>query len=191
MLKAKRQVELLSRWWPTASATANWWRQIEELRAVPRCAAALLRRPQARAAGQAPAPSGRRAGAARCADRAPATQQREQQRSEVDDCSRPSPTTAATASSAWRRRSASRKQERNARQHKAAALRRAGAQALGEPPADDEDAFLAQRQPSARRCARPRAEREADLQNELTERGVALRQGRQEHDAADAPRSTA
>ncbi len=54
-----------------------------------------------------------------------------------------------------------------------------------EAPATDETAFLAQRHrlKALRDALR---EREADLQNELTEQGVGLRQGKLEHDALQA-----
>ncbi|SBT07734.1 conserved hypothetical protein [Candidatus Accumulibacter aalborgensis] len=54
-------------------------------------------------------------------------------------------------------------------------------QAVGERPAADESAFLDQRQRLAA-LAETARERDASLQNDLTELGVSLRQGKQEHD---------
>ena len=74
--------------------------------------------------------------------------------------------------------------ERQGREHKA---RRYGelVAAVGESPAGDEAAFLAQR---LRFTALAEAGRESDaaLQNDLTEHGVSLRQGRQEHEELSA-----
>ncbi len=95
--------------------------------------------------------------------------------------SAPSPTTAAIASSAWRLEIA-----RKERRADSVAPTRPSAttqlrQTLGCWRCTGADAFLAQRSACARRCARPLREREAALQNELTELGVAFAQGRQEH----------
>jgi uncharacterized protein YPO0396 len=57
--------------------------------------------------------------------------------------------------------------------------------AIGVSPAEDESAFLSQRRGFAALADTARA-READLQNELTEHGVGLRQGKQEHDGLSA-----
>ncbi|MEK7763055.1 MAG: ATP-binding protein, partial [Nitrospirota bacterium] len=57
--------------------------------------------------------------------------------------------------------------------------------AIGVSPAEDESAFLSQRRGFAALAETARA-READLQNELTEHGVGLRQGKQEHDGLSA-----
>jgi uncharacterized protein YPO0396 len=57
--------------------------------------------------------------------------------------------------------------------------------AIGESPSQDEAGFLAQQ----RRCAAladAAQTQEASLQNDLTEHGVSLRQGKQEHDALAA-----
>ncbi len=79
-----------------------------------------------------------------------------------------------------------RKQEtlRNARQDKA---RRYGelATVLGEPAARDEAAFTAQRA-QFKDWREDLRQREADLQNTLTEHGVSLRQGKQEHEQLSA-----
>lgn len=52
---------------------------------------------------------------------------------------------------------------------------------IGERPAEDEPAFLAQRTSFAA-LAEATGTRETELQNALTEHGVSLRQGKQEHD---------
>lgn len=77
-----------------------------------------------------------------------------------------------------------KEQERDARQRKAQRYAEL-AQAAGESAATDEAVFFAQRT----RFAAQREEldnRDAELQNELTEHGVSLRQGKQEHDALQA-----
>jgi uncharacterized protein YPO0396 len=56
---------------------------------------------------------------------------------------------------------------------------------LGEPPATDESAFLAQRNRLAVRRDTSR-QRDADLQNSLTERSVDFAQGKMEHDTLSA-----
>ncbi len=75
-------------------------------------------------------------------------------------------------------------QERQARERKA---ERYGelVRVLGETPAGDEDGFGAQRQRFAG-LAEAALAREASLQNGLTEHGVSLRQGRQQHDEISA-----
>ena len=71
--------------------------------------------------------------------------------------------------------------ERQTRQRKARRyLELAGA--LGLPPAEDADDFLRQRQTLAA-LGDNVANQEAELQNQLTEAAVAMRQGKQEHDA--------
>ncbi|MFN3398618.1 MAG: ATP-binding protein, partial [Sulfurimicrobium sp.] len=57
--------------------------------------------------------------------------------------------------------------------------------AVGEGPASDEAGFGAQRQRLSELAEAARS-REAGLQNDLTEHGVSLRQGKQEHDALSA-----
>ncbi|MDP2787967.1 MAG: ATP-binding protein [Pseudomonadota bacterium] len=57
--------------------------------------------------------------------------------------------------------------------------------AVGESPAGDETEFLAQRQLFSQLAEAARA-REAGLQNDLTEHSVSLRQGKQEHTALSA-----
>jgi uncharacterized protein YPO0396 len=57
--------------------------------------------------------------------------------------------------------------------------------AIDATPAEDESAFLSQRRGFAA-CAETARAREAGLQNELTEHGVGLRQGKQEHDGLSA-----
>ncbi|MFU8787632.1 MAG: ATP-binding protein [Methylobacter sp.] len=59
------------------------------------------------------------------------------------------------------------------------------ARAVGENPVGDELGFLAQRQRFSALAEAAYAQ-EADLQNQLTEQGVLLRQGKQEHDALSA-----
>lgn len=56
---------------------------------------------------------------------------------------------------------------------------------LGEPPATDAPSFIAQRS-QYQHWREEAANRDADLQNEVTECAVALRQGRQTHDAHSA-----
>ena len=53
--------------------------------------------------------------------------------------------------------------------------------AVGDSPADDEPGFLSQRQRFSTLAEAARAQ-EARLQNDVTERGVSLRQGKQQHD---------
>ncbi|WP_036249737.1 ATP-binding protein [Methylobacter sp. BBA5.1] len=75
-------------------------------------------------------------------------------------------------------------QERQARENKAQRYARL-VSAIGESPSEDEPGFLAQRQ---RFLALAEAARAQDdrLQNDLTEHGVSLRQGKQEHDQLSA-----
>ena len=77
-----------------------------------------------------------------------------------------------------------KEQERLLRERKA---QRHGelARAVGEPPAADEPGFAAQRTHFAALAEAAQAQ-QADLQNELTEHGVSLRQGKQEHDELSA-----
>ncbi len=79
-----------------------------------------------------------------------------------------------------------RKQEvaREARERKAQRYEEL-VRTLGENPASDEAAFDAQRQHFAALAEAART-REAGLQNDLTEHGVSLRQGKQEHEALSA-----
>ncbi|WP_175771961.1 ATP-binding protein [Paraburkholderia phenazinium] len=58
-------------------------------------------------------------------------------------------------------------------------------QEIGENPADDEPAFLAQRRRLSVLVEAAHSD-DARLQNDLTEHGVSLRQGKQEHDALTA-----
>ena len=77
-----------------------------------------------------------------------------------------------------------KEQERESRERKAQRYRELTAK-IGEQPAEDEAGFLLQRQ----RFAALREElrtRDAQLQNELTEHGVSLRQGKLDHDALSA-----
>ena len=75
-------------------------------------------------------------------------------------------------------------QERQARERKA--HRYAGlARAVGESPFDDEPGFLGQRQRFSALAEAARVQ-DAGLQNDLTEHGVSLRQGKQEHDEMSA-----
>jgi uncharacterized protein YPO0396 len=75
-------------------------------------------------------------------------------------------------------------QERQARENKAQRYARL-VRAIGESPSEDEPGFLAQRQ---RFLALAEAAQAQDdrLQNDLTEHGVSLRQGKQEHDELTA-----
>ncbi|WP_020161224.1 ATP-binding protein [Methylobacter marinus] len=75
-------------------------------------------------------------------------------------------------------------QERQARENKAQRYARL-VRAIGESPSEDEPGFLAQRQ---RFLALAEAAQAQDdrLQNDLTEHGVSLRQGKQEHDQLSA-----
>ncbi|TWJ32501.1 ATP-binding protein [Geobacter argillaceus] len=77
-----------------------------------------------------------------------------------------------------------KEQERQRREQKARRFAEL-VRAVGEAPAEDEPGFLDQRR---RFSALADAERthEADLQNRLTEHGVTLRQGQQEHDELSA-----
>src|SRR5690606_25283442 len=58
-------------------------------------------------------------------------------------------------------------------------------QAVGETPAGDEAEFIVQRQ-RFQQLEEAAQAREASLQNDLTEHGVSLRQGKQAHDALSA-----
>lgn len=71
-------------------------------------------------------------------------------------------------------------QERQARQNKAQRYND-WLSAVGEAPAADENGFLSQRQRFSALCEATR-EKEAGLQNNLTELAVSLQQGRQEHE---------
>jgi uncharacterized protein YPO0396 len=71
-------------------------------------------------------------------------------------------------------------EERQRREAKADRYQRL-IRSLGAHPAGDEAGFLAQRQSFAALAKSARA-KDAQLQNELTEHGVTLRQGKQEHD---------
>lgn len=75
-------------------------------------------------------------------------------------------------------------QERQTRERKAQRYAEL-VRALGESPAEDEPGFLGERQRFSA-LAEAAGAREADLQNQLTEHGVSLRQGKQEHDALSA-----
>ena len=77
-----------------------------------------------------------------------------------------------------------REHERQVRERKAARYDEL-ARSAGEVPADDESAFAAQRGRFAQLVEAAR-NREASLQNELTEQSVNLRQGRDEHAALAA-----
>lgn len=75
-------------------------------------------------------------------------------------------------------------QERQTRERKAERYRDL-VQALGETPADGEPEFLAQRRHFEELADKART-RDADLQNDLTEHGVSLRQGRHDHEQLSA-----
>jgi uncharacterized protein YPO0396 len=71
-------------------------------------------------------------------------------------------------------------QERQARERKAGRYREL-VLALGETPAEDGTGFLAQRQHFEALIDKAKT-RDADLQNDLTENGVSLREGKREHE---------
>ena len=79
------------------------------------------------------------------------------------------------------RRKEQEREERESRARRYAEL----ASAVGETPAEDEAGFL-QQQHRFSELAETDREGEANLQNDLTEHGVTLRQGKQEHDALSA-----
>lgn len=77
-----------------------------------------------------------------------------------------------------------KEQERQRREQKARRYAEL-VRAVGEAPAEDETSFLDQRRRLSSLAEAERA-REAELQNQLTEHGVNLRQGKQEHDGLTA-----
>ena len=190
VLKAQaRRSSCCSRWWPTATAMPQLAAQVEELRA---CRDAL--RPSS------PALSWRcwTSALAICSTRN--WQRHDAQRAAPDERSEraagsagartagaPSPTTAATASSGWRRRSRARKQMRGRRAQRKAARYDELARSAGHAGRlHDADAFLAQRQ--RLRHWREAAARARGRAAERTDRSRRRRcaQGTQEHDELSA-----
>ncbi len=181
--KAKRQVELLSPLVADGERHAALVAQGEELRACrealkPYFAGLKLGLLDKRLASLAEEWARQDSQVKRLEER------RDSQRVEVDELKRSIDSNGGDRLARLAVEIRNKERERQGREHKA---RRYGelVAAVGEQPAEDEARFLAQR---TRFAALAEGEREKDaaLQNDLTENGVNLRHGKQEHDALSA-----